>query len=94
MFTLKFYSLDHAGDPAREVMTAVSAPRYDVLKYSEGNYSIAVYSKTTPGDEEGTEFRVSSEKRDYANCYIENMSGKTIDHYESVYEEPLTTAAV
>lgn len=87
MFTLKFYSQDKSIEPAREIMTAIGAVRYDVLKYSEGNYSITVYSKTT-SDEEGTEFRVGNYKKDYANCYIENMSGKTIDHYTAI--APLT----
>lgn len=89
MFTLKFYSLNMTVDPARENITVVSAIMYDVTKYEEGNYSIAVYQKTNTS-EVATEFRVSNYEKDYANCYIENMAGKTIDHYTAIAGEPTT----
>lgn len=89
MFTLKFYTLNMDFEPAREHETVVGALRYDVTKYEDGIYSIAIYQKTT-SDEEGTEYRVSNYKQDYANCYIENMAGKTIGHYTAVFTDPLT----
>lgn len=91
MFTLKFLTLNTMFDPEREHEAVVSAVRYDVTKYEEGVYSIAVYQKTT-SDEEGTEYRVSNYKQDFANCYIENIAGKTIAHYTSVAGEPETEA--
>lgn len=87
MFTLKFYTLNMMFDPAREHEAVVSALRYDVTKYEEGVYSIVVYQKTT-SDEEGTEYRVSNYKQDFANCFIENIAGKTIAHYTSIAGEP------
>lgn len=87
MFTLKFLSLDTSTEPARPITTVVGAVRYDVLEYTDGNYSIATYDKSTSQDE-GTEFRVSNNKMDYATCYIENSAGKTIACYRSVAGDP------
>jgi len=91
MFTLKFYTLDMSANPSIEVRAVVCGLRYDVTRYDEGNYSIAVYQKTT-SDEAGTEYRISNHERDYSNCYIENPSGKTIDHFTTISPDPIITA--
>lgn len=77
MFTIKFYN-------SPDEYNVVSAPHYDVRKVglAEENtvYVITVYKDFTTVN--GTEYRVATDipVEHYKYCFIENSSGKTIDH--------------
>lgn len=77
MFTIKFYN-----EP--DEYNVVSAPHYDVRKVSserDGDvFIISVYKDYTTLN--GVEYRVALDLpvMHWKYCFIENSSGKTIDH--------------
>lgn len=78
MFTLKFYSKQGHS-------TALSAPCYDVYSSKQiggkTHTSIAVYPNFTK--ENGVVYSIVDDESPnyYQDVYIENSSGKTIDHF-------------
>lgn len=82
MFTLKFLSADNSNNLTNISDATVCGERYDVRETEEGCV-VTIYKKST-SDDGGVEFIVGNNpEREYAACFIENIAGKTIDHFRS-----------
>lgn len=83
MFTLKFHKYITESD--QQIEMVVSAKSYEKMTYGENGFGFLV---------DGVEYRVSpraSECSDYSVCYVENLSGKTIDRASSSQSESLSS---
>lgn len=67
MFTLKFIG--------KSIKTVASGERYDVDE--RGDFAFVIVHQKNASDS-GTEFEIGG-KRGYDTCFVENLSGKTID---------------
>lgn len=67
-----------------EIEHVVSCQSYECYKRSSENIAIMVYKGFTTQD--GVEYRITTNERDYDGCYVENFNGKTINRYHA---EPL-----
>jgi hypothetical protein len=93
MFIVKFCSFFEDGS---STTTSISCAAYTAYRRKNGSASIVTHKDMT--DNDGVERHVSSEeihdesepheKRDYFDaCFIENISGKTIDIFKAAVPE-------
>ena len=85
MFSVKFCCYF---DDGSQTTTSISCPHYSVYKRKNGTYTVTTYQKMT--DIDGVERHIvkdveneTVEKSTYHCCYVENQSGKTIEHIKS-----------
>ena len=86
MFNVKFCSFyDTSSTNQSSTTTAISCPHYNIYKRNDGTYTVTTYNTMT--DIDGVERHIMSDdqaktssSQHYHACYIENSSGKTIEH--------------
>ena len=84
MILVKFFKYEDGGS---EISHVISCPHYSVYRRSNENITVTVYKTMTM--EHGIEWQLSTEERDFTNCYIENSAGKTIDRLSVTETERL-----
>jgi len=76
MLTVKFYGSSQ---------NTFSCHSYQVFKRDNGSISIVVHSSKF--QEDGIDINLSNNKDEkYSQCFVENLSGKTIDSFKATDE--------
>lgn len=75
MFTFKFYQSPFAD--GSQASAVVSAKSYKKYLRPNGSAEVIIYDSAVQTN--GVSYQVSAAPGDYQRCYVENLSGKTVD---------------